>query len=139
LLRRLDLDDDALFLRRDDPSTWSEARQRLGDLFKSKTRDEWCAMLEGTDVCFAPVLSFDEAPAHPHNAARQTFVEVDGVVQPAAAPRFGRTPAGVPGPPTTAGQHTSEVLLDWGFTPREVDELRDAGVVRQAVLVGQPT
>ncbi|MBO0731720.1 MAG: CoA transferase, partial [Acidimicrobiaceae bacterium] len=124
LLRRLDLADDPLFLDRDDPSTWAEARHRLGVLFKSKTRDEWCATFEGTDVCFAPVLSFDEAPAHPHNSARKTFVEVDGVVQPAAAPRFGRTPAAVPGPPTTAGQHTNEVLLDWGFTTAEVDALQ---------------
>jgi alpha-methylacyl-CoA racemase len=132
LLRRLDLADDGLFQRRDDPATWPEAKRRLTNLFKAKTRDDWCELLEGTDVCFAPVLTFDEAPRHPHNAARQTFVEVDGVVQPAPAPRFNRTPASVPGPPTVGGQHTSEVLIQWGFSAAEVDSLLDADVVRQA-------
>jgi alpha-methylacyl-CoA racemase len=132
LLKRLDLTDDELLQRRDDPETRTAARDRLAQVFKTKTRDEWCTLLEGGDVCFAPVLTFAEAPEHPHNAARQTFVEVEGVVQPAAAPRFNRTPPAPPGPPTAAGQHTEEVLLDWGFSAQDVDALIAAGVVRQA-------
>jgi alpha-methylacyl-CoA racemase len=132
LLKRLDLTDDDLLQRRDDPATWNAARARLVEVFKTKTRDEWCTLLEGGDVCFAPVLTFDEAPKHPHNQARQTFVEVEGVVQPAAAPRFSRTPPSEPGRPTAAGQHTEEVLLDWGFSAQDVNALLGAGVVRQA-------
>ncbi len=132
LLRRLDLGDAPLFQQRDDPSTWPEAKRRLAEIFKSKTREEWCAILEGAEVCFAPVLNFEEAAKHPHNAARQTFVEVDGVTQPAAAPRFSRTPPSMPGRPTTAGQHTTEVLLDWGFSQADVDEWCRSDVVRQA-------
>ncbi len=138
LLRRLGLADDDLFRDRDDPGTWPEARRRLAEIFKTRTRDEWCALLEGTEVCFAPVLSFDEAAQHPHNVARQTFVGVDGVVQPAAAPRFSRTPASTPGPPTEAGTHTIEALGDWGFTAAEIDALRDADAVRQAGEAGAP-
>jgi len=72
--------------------------------------------MEGTDVCFAPVLDLDEAPAHPHNQARQTFIEIAGVTQPAPAPRFSRTPAEVAMPPAAAGQHTEAVLADWGVS-----------------------
>ncbi len=132
LLKRLDLTDDELLQRKDDPVTWTEARGRLAEVFKTRTRDEWCTLLEGGEVCFAPVLSFDEAPRHPHNVARRTFVEVEGVVQPAAAPRFSRTPAAAPGPPTEAGQHTNEVLLECGFSTADIDALLGAGVVRQA-------
>jgi alpha-methylacyl-CoA racemase len=132
LLQRLDLADDEFFRRRDDPSTWPEARRRFAEIFKTKTRDEWCTRLEGTQVCFAPVLSFEEAPKHPHNVARRTFVPVDGVMQPAAAPRFSRTPPPVPGTPTPAGWHTAEVLLECGFSDSEVASLVEAGAVRQA-------
>jgi alpha-methylacyl-CoA racemase len=132
LLQRLGLAEDGLFRRRDDPSTWPEARRRFAEIFKTKTRDEWCTLLEGTQVCFAPVLSFEEAPKHPHNVARGTFVAVDGVVQPAAAPRFSRTPPSAPGTPTPAGRHTAEVLQECGFSGSEVDSLVQAGVVRQS-------
>ncbi|MES2532222.1 MAG: CaiB/BaiF CoA-transferase family protein, partial [Pseudomonadota bacterium] len=84
--------DDPLFDQQMDPARWPLLKLRLGDVFRMKTRDEWCALLEGTDACFAPVLDWDEAPLHPHNAARQAFVTVDGVLQPATAPRFSRTP-----------------------------------------------
>ena len=84
---------DELIGQQSDPSTWADAKRQLTDVFKTKTRDEWCALLEGTNTCFAPVLSMDEAPKHPHHVARGTFVEIDGVVQPAPAPRFSRTPA----------------------------------------------
>ena len=102
----------------------------LANLVKTRTRDEWCRLLEGTDTCFAPVLGMDEAPLHPHNAHRKTFVDVDGIVQPAPAPRFSRTPGSVGLPPPHPGQHTAEVLADWGFPDSDVAELRAAGAVR---------
>lgn len=85
--------DDADFLDRDNRTNWPHLKQRFATLFMTRTRDEWCAILEETDCCFAPVLSLTEAPAHPHNAARRTFIEVDSVLQPAPAPRFSGTPA----------------------------------------------
>jgi alpha-methylacyl-CoA racemase len=85
--------------------------------------------MEGSDVCFAPVLSLEEAPAHPHNARRKAFVEVEGVVQPAPAPRFSRTPGGVQRPPAIPGEHTREVLRAWGFTSEEVDGLAAARAI----------
>jgi alpha-methylacyl-CoA racemase len=131
LLDRLGLDDE-LLRRQGDPDSWEDGRRRLAAVFRQKTFDEWNALLEGTDTCFAPVLTMAEAPGHPHNVARQAFVEVDGIVQPAPAPRFERTPAGPPGPPVTAGLHTVDVLLDWGFDRAEVDDLLAGGVVAQA-------
>jgi alpha-methylacyl-CoA racemase len=92
LLEKLGLSDDPAFARQNDQTLWPELKARLETLFLSRTRDEWCAELEDTDVCFAPVLSLSEAPQHPHNVARDTFVKVDGVIQPAPAPRFSVTP-----------------------------------------------
>ncbi len=86
-------------------------------------------ILEGTDVCFGPVLDFDEAPEHPHNKARETFVEVDGVVQPAPAPRFSRTPSQVQRPPSAPGADTEEGLLAWGFSTADIAQLREAGAI----------
>jgi alpha-methylacyl-CoA racemase len=131
LLDRLGLGDE-LLRQQTDPATWPEGRARLAAVFKTRRLDEWCALLEGTNTCFAPVLTLAEAPGHPHNVERRTFVEVDGVVQPAPAPRFSRTPAAPPAPPAAAGQHTTEVLLEQGFSRAEVDALLDAGAVRQA-------
>jgi alpha-methylacyl-CoA racemase len=131
LLERLGLGDELLH-QQTDPATWPEGKARLAAVFKTKRLDEWCALLEGANTCFAPVLTLAEAPAHPHNVSRRTFVEVDGVVQPAPAPRFSRTPAELPAPPAAAGQHTTEVLLEWGFSRAEVGALLDAGVVREA-------
>jgi alpha-methylacyl-CoA racemase len=128
LRQRLGLDD-PVWERQLDPDTWPEQKAQLSAVIKSKTRDEWCALLEGTDVCFAPVLSMDEAPAHPHLAARRTFVEVDGVVQPAPAPRFGRTPAAAPGPITEAGADTDAILAELGFHGARIAELHETGVV----------
>jgi alpha-methylacyl-CoA racemase len=105
-------------------------RERFTAIFATRTRDEWAAIFEGTDACVAPVLSMTEAPRHPHNVARQTFVEVDGVVQPAPAPRFSRTRSAIASPPAAAGAHTLEALTDWGV--RDVKRLLDAGVVSQA-------
>ena len=104
-------------------------KARLAEVMKSKTRDEWCALLEGTDCCFAPVLDMDEATKHPHNQERQTFVEVDGVVQPNAAPRFSRTPAEIKGPPAVPGAQTESALKDWGFSEAELESLAASGVI----------
>jgi len=112
-----------------DRNEWPALKERLAAIFKTKTRDEWCQIMEGTDVCFAPVLSLAEAPQHPHNVHRETFIEVAGVVQPAPAPRFSGTPTETPAPPAHAGQHTDEVLTEWGFAPEQIAELRDKGAI----------
>ncbi|WP_454883118.1 CaiB/BaiF CoA transferase family protein [Sphingomonas oryzagri] len=96
-----------------DKSGWPILRQRFTQLFASKTRDEWCALLEGTDVCFAPVLRFDEARQHPHNRAREMMIDMFGLEHPAPAPRFSRTPGGLRYPPSIAGRHSAEITADW--------------------------
>jgi alpha-methylacyl-CoA racemase len=111
-----------------DKSGWAVSKERLTTLFLSKTRDEWCDVLEGSDACFAPVLSMTEAPHHPHNAARQGFVESAGVMQPAPAPRFSATPGAIQRPPSHAGQHTDEVLGEWvGYDAERLATLRESG------------
>jgi alpha-methylacyl-CoA racemase len=112
-----------------DKARWGELRARFTEVFKQKTRDEWGRIMEGSDVCFAPVLSMAEAPAHPHNRARGTFVEVDGVPQPGPAPRFSRTPGAIGRPPAAPGQHTEEALRDWGFSAGELADLRQARAI----------
>jgi alpha-methylacyl-CoA racemase len=112
-----------------DRSRWAEMKQRLADVFVTRTRDEWCAVFEGTDVCFAPVLTMEEAAQHPHNVERGTFVEVAGMTQPAPAPRFSRTPAAVPSAPPHAGQHTDDALVAWGIDASRVATLRSSGAV----------
>jgi alpha-methylacyl-CoA racemase len=104
-------------------------RDALEKLFKTRTRDEWCKLLEGTDACFAPVLSMEEAPRHPHNVARGSFVEVGGVVQPAAAPRFSRTPAAPPTPPRDGGADAPAVLKAWGIAEQKIKTLSESGVL----------
>jgi alpha-methylacyl-CoA racemase len=94
---------------------WPQLKAKVAAAIKAKTRDEWCEIMDATDVCFAPVLGLAEAPLHPHNAARQTFVEVAGVTQPAPAPRFSATPGAIQRPPAAIGAHTAEVLADWGI------------------------
>lgn len=128
LLQRLGLQNESLPDQMDQ-AHWPELKDRMAKLFRTKTREEWCEILEGTDVCFAPVLSFDEAPQHPHNKARDTFIEVDGVIQPAPAPRFSGTPSQVQRPPAAPGEHTEEGLFDWGFSREEIKKLREAGAV----------
>jgi alpha-methylacyl-CoA racemase len=129
LLRRLELDGEDLPERRD-RSGWPRLSQRFAEVFRTKTRDEWSRVMEGSDACFAPVLSLREAPEHPHNKVRGTFIEVDGVVQPAAAPRFSRTPGRIQRGPAPIGQDTSEALQDWGFSAHEIAALRTSGAVR---------
>ena len=131
LLTRLGLDRDLLDAQ-SDPDRWAEGKERLAALFRTRTLAEWCEELEGTETCFAPVLDLDAAPAHPHNTARETFVQVGGVLQPAAAPRFSRTPGAAGTLPPVPGQHTREVLLDWGWSPAAVEELLAAGAAVQA-------
>jgi alpha-methylacyl-CoA racemase len=113
-----------------DRAQWPELKEKMAAVFRSKTRDEWCALMEHSDVCFAPVLSLSEAPAHPHNVARETFVEVAGVVQPAPAPRFSRTPGEIARPPAQPGAHTDEALADWGFAADDIAKLRELGAVK---------
>src|SRR4029077_10756713 len=96
-------------------SIWPDLRQKLANVIAQKSQAEWTAIMGGTDVCFAPILDLDDAPKHPHNAARQTFVDLGGVVQPAPAPRFSATPGAIQGPPPAIGAHTDGVLADWGI------------------------
>jgi alpha-methylacyl-CoA racemase len=113
-----------------DKARWDEMRERLAVIFRTRTRDEWCAVMEGTDVCFAPVLTMSEALEHPHNVERGTFMEVAGIPQPAPAPRFSRTPGTVQRPPAHVGQHTDEVLSDWlGADAARIAELRNGGAI----------
>ena len=112
-----------------DRAQWPALKEEIATIFKTKTRDEWCEIMEGTDVCFAPVLSLGEAPKHPHNELRETFIERDGVTQPAPAPRFSRTEPEVSRSPAYPGQHTREVLADWGFSAEEVAQLADAKAI----------
>lgn len=113
LLERLDLLDDPAFVQRDNLENWPQLRERLTALFVTRTRSEWCAQLEGTDVCFAPALDPQEAAAHPHMMARQVYREVDGVLQPSPAPRFSGTPAHEIGPVPVRGADMASVIEDW--------------------------
>jgi alpha-methylacyl-CoA racemase len=108
---------------------WDDLKQRFSDVFKSKTRDEWCEIMEGSDVCFAPVLTMSEALEHEHNRHRGTFVEVAGVQQPGPAPRFSRTPGSIERPPPHAGQHSDEALRGWGFAAEEIAKLREVKAI----------
>ncbi|MDB5921019.1 MAG: carnitine dehydratase [Massilia sp.] len=121
--------DDPAFRAQMDSAQWPQLKEKLAAVFRTKTRDQWCALMEGTDVCFAPVLDLEEAPQHPHNRAREAFIEIDGVLQPAPAPRFSRTRPEVPRPPAAAGQHTEQALADWGVSEHEITTLKDAGVI----------
>ena len=132
LMRLTGLDADPEFAKQMDKASWPHLKQRLGDVFATKTRAEWCAIMEATDVCFAPVLTMSEAAEHPHNVERGTFIEVGGMRQPAPAPRFSRTVPAVERPPAHAGQHTCEVLADWGIAADRVDALVASGAVADA-------
>jgi alpha-methylacyl-CoA racemase len=129
LLRGLGLDAEVLPDRRE-RAGWPRLRERFAEVFRTKTRDEWSLVFEGIDACFSPVLSLTEAPEHPHNKARRTFVEVDGVVQPAPAPRFSRTPGRIQHAPAQNGTKTIDALRDWGLTADEIASLRGSGALR---------
>lgn len=129
LMKTVGLEEQAASLPQMDRSGWPQLRALLADRFATRTRDEWCALMEGTDICFAPVLDLDEAPAHAHNRARGVFTEVAGVTQPAPAPRFSRTPGAVQGPPTRPGSHTEDVLAELGLSPEAIAQLRQSGAI----------
>jgi alpha-methylacyl-CoA racemase len=128
LLAVLGLDDADLPDPQDD-STWPELSERIAAIVRTKPRDEWMDAFADDDQCVAPVLHFDEVAAHPHIAARQTFVEVDGVLQPSPAPRFDRTSPALDRPPAPAGHHSHEILRQFGFSDGEVDSLRTSGAI----------
>jgi alpha-methylacyl-CoA racemase len=112
-----------------DTSRWPALKDRFAALFRTKTRDEWIAFFAGTEICFAPVLPMSEARTHPHNIAREMFVDVDGAPHPAPAPRFNRTPTEIQGAPAKPGADTDTALTEWGFEPTEVARLKSAGAV----------
>ena len=128
LLEKTGINDPA-FAAQMDRGSWNDLRDKLAHVIAQKTQAEWCEIMDATDVCFAPVLDLDAAPKHPHNVARQTFVELGGVVQPAPAPRFSATPGEIQGPPPAIGAHDREALADWGFSPAAIDELKAAGAL----------
>ena len=121
--------DDPDFQNQLDFSQWPQLKDKLSIVFKTKTREAWCVIMEGSDVCFAPVLSMSEAPEHPHNKQRKTFIENDGVLQPAPAPRFSRTEPEIKSPPPTPGQNTESVLADFGFSSREIESLKSSEAI----------
>ena len=129
LLEQLGLADDPDFANQYDKQRWPELKQRFAELFRAKTRAEWCDLMEGTDICFAPVLDFDEAPEHPHNLARGTFTEVAGVTQPAPAPIFSETRSEIASAPPDLGQDTDSVLAAAGYSDAQLANLREQGVI----------
>lgn len=131
LIDKLGFDKDDLSSQHDS-SHWPEMKQKLAEKFKTRTQDEWCQIMEGSDVCFAPVLSLEESSRHPHNVARDTFVTIDGVIQPAPAPRFSRTPGRISHPPSIPGEHSRAILSDWGFEDEEIQRLMSEQIVSQS-------
>jgi alpha-methylacyl-CoA racemase len=121
--------DDKEFKNQMDVTKWPAFKEKLGAVFKTKTRDEWTKIMGDTDICFAPVLSLDEAPRHPQNELRKTFVELEGVTQPAPAPRFSRTPPEIRKPPPQPGSDTEDVLVELGFGPDRIEALKAAGAI----------
>lgn len=129
-LRRLaGLADDPDFDRQMDPAAWPPLKEKMAAVFKSKTRDEWCALMAGSDTCVAPVMSLTEAPTHPQNATRGTFAEVGGVVQPMPAPRFSGTPTAAPTPPARAGADGKAILSELGYDAAKIANLAESGIV----------
>jgi alpha-methylacyl-CoA racemase len=129
LMRLTGLEGDEQFARQMDRKQWPAMKGRIQALFKTKSRDEWCELMEHSDVCFAPVLSMEEAVEHPHMKARGTFIEIDGQTQAGPAPRFSRTTAVVQGPPTVPGTDTDGVLASLGLDDSRIAALRDSGAV----------
>lgn len=121
--------DDPLFRQQMAREHWPELKSRLAAVIAQRSRAQWCELLEGTDACFAPVLSLREAPLHPHNQARGSFVEIAGVRQPAVTPRFSATPGAIQSPPPAIGVHGREALSDWGYSASELDQLQAEGLI----------
>ncbi len=121
--------DDPQFKQQMSRDDWPALKSKLTAVIKTRTRDEWTALMEGTDVCFGPVMGLKEAATHPHNAARETFVTLDGVVQPAPAPRFSATPGAIQSPPPAIGADNQTALNDWGFSTAAIEALEAAGAL----------
>lgn len=129
LLEKLGLDPDSLPPQMERES-WPAMKEKFKEIFLTKTRDEWCALMENTDICFAPVLSLAEAPDYAHNKERGSFVDVEGVMHPAPAPRFSATPSSIKSPTPPTGVHTDEVLADWGISAEKVAALKASGAIK---------
>ena len=121
--------DEEVFGKQMSRDSWPEQKEEITKIFLNKTRDEWCDLMEGTDVCFAPVLDMSEAPKHPHNIERKTFIDLEGVTQPAPAPRFSRTEPEVVSSPSIVGEHTNEVLSSIGLSDEDISSLKTSGAV----------
>ena len=121
--------DESIFGKQMSRDSWPEQKEAIKIIILDKTRDEWCELMEGTDVCFAPVLDMSEAPKHPHNVERKTFIDLEGVTQPAPAPRFSRTEPEVVSSPSVVGEHTDEVLTSIGFSDEDINTLKTSGAV----------
>ena len=133
LLERIGLQGEAL-PKQNDPDGWEQLRERLAAVFASRTRAQWCELLEGTDACFAPVLSPAEALAHPHSVARGVYADVDGVMQPRPVPRFSRTPSSLRHAPHAPGEDTAQALADWGFSSDEIAGLQAVGAINSTAI-----
>lgn len=131
LIELCGLDHDPVFAAQNDGDGWLEAKHKMAEMFRSKSQAEWCQVLEGTDACFAPVLSLDEAPSHPHNIARGTYVNIGGVTQAAPAPKFSVSSSEVASPPPRHGGDSWEVLSAVGYSGHKIDELIASGVIHQ--------
>ena len=129
LLEKLEIDPDSLPPQMERES-WPAMKEKFKGIFLTKTRDEWCQIMENSDICFAPVLSLEEAPEYHHNKERGAFVEVEGVQHPAPAPRFSRTPSAIRGPAPKTGVHTEEVLRDWGIAAEDISALKSGGAIK---------
>ena len=129
LIRGLGLEGDTSLPSQMTRDQWPGMKARFAEIFRSKTRDEWSAVFDRTDACVVPVLSPWEAHLHPHNVARSTFVEVNGTVQPAPAPRFSRTPSAISKPPSPPGADTISALVEWGVSEGAVKKLRESGAL----------
>ena len=120
---------DPAFQHQMNRAQWPALKAKLAEVIKTKTRAEWCEIMDATDVCFAPVLDLTETAGHAHNAARKTFVEIEGVTQPAPAPRFSVTPGAIQAPPPVVGAHNEEAFADWGFAAADIEALKTAGAL----------
>ncbi|MBU0995659.1 MAG: CoA transferase [Proteobacteria bacterium] len=128
LLKHAEIDDPDFEVQLD-MSKWPLLKKKTAEIFKRKTRDAWCKIMEGTDICFAPVLSFEEAINHPHNKKREVFVNIDGAIQPAPAPRFSRTKPDNPKAAPEPGADNDSALVDWGFTAEDIQMLKEKDVL----------
>jgi len=123
LLEKMGLEGDNTLAPQMDRDRWPEMSARFSEVFATRTRDEWCAVMEGTDICFAPVLTVEESFDHPQNSARGSYIEVEGIKQPGPAPRFSRTPGGIQSPPPEYGTGTTAALTAWGVSSEEIESL----------------